>query len=221
MEYFDKTKLVYHRLRQRIMKGEFPLGSRLVERKLAVEFQVSKTPIREALAILKQEGLLDGEIHRGLWVAEISIEDTQEIYDLREVLEALAAQEAVEKINQEQCRKLVSFLKKFEFYYRQNDLRSYSNIDIDFHNYLIEISGNKRLHEIVSHLRAQSRLLMSTSVSLPGRVKASLSEHKKIVQAVIDRNKRLAGLYARRHINNVKKVVLQSLQEKEKGIGTT
>jgi DNA-binding GntR family transcriptional regulator len=216
MEYVDKTEQVDRLLRKRILEGEISPGSRLVERKLAEELEVSKTPIREALVRLGEEGLTDGEVHRGLWVAEITKEDAKEIYDLREILEGLAAREAVEKINQEQCRKLVSFLKEFEKCYRQKDLRAYSNIDIRFHDFLIEISGNKRLYELVSHLRAQSRLLMSTSVNLPGRAKASLSEHKKIVQVVVNREGKLAEQYAREHIRNVKKAVLQSSEKKTK-----
>lgn len=216
MEYIDKREQVYRLLRKRILEGELSPGSRLIERKLAEELEISKTPIRETLVMLKKEGLADGEVHRGLWVAEITKEDAKEIYDLREMLEGLAAREAVEKINQEECRKLVSFLKEFEKCYHQKDLRSYSNTDIKFHNFLIEISGNKRLYELVSHLRAQSRLLMSTSVNLPGRAKASLSEHKKIVQVVVDREGELAEKYAREHIRNVKKAVLQSFEKKTK-----
>ena len=216
LEYIDKTEQIYRLLRSRILEGKLAPGSRLIERKLAEELNVSKTPVREALVRLSKDGLLDGEAHRGFWVAELTGEEAREIYDLREMLEGFAAREAAKKINQQGCRKLASFLEEFEVYYNQGNLSAYNDTDIRFHNFLIEISANQRLYHLVSHLRAQSRLLMATSVNFPGRAKASLFEHKKIIEAVVGHKEDLAEKYAREHIRNVKKVVLNRLAEKTK-----
>lgn len=213
LEYIDKTEQIYRLLRKRILEGKLTPGSRLIERKLAEELNVSKTPVREALVRLDKDGLLDGEVHRGLWVAELTEEEAREIYDLREMLEGLAAREAAKRINQQECRKFTSFVEEFEMHYNRKNFTSYSDTDIKFHNFLIEISANQRLYHLVSHLRAQSRLLMTTSVNLPGRAEASLSEHKSIIQAVVSHNDDLAEKYAREHIRNVKNAVLNHLEE--------
>lgn len=216
LEYVDKTEQIYRLLRSRILEGKLAPGSRLIERKLAEELNVSKTPVREALVRLSKDGLLDGESHRGFWVAELTGEEAREIYDLREMLEGFAAREAAKKINQQGCTKLASFVEEFEVYYNQRNLTSYNDTDIRFHNFLIEISSNQRLYHLVSHLRAQSRLLMATSVNFPGRATASLSEHKKIIEAVVDHNEDLAEKYAREHIRSVRKAALNRLVEDAK-----
>lgn len=213
--YPSKTEKVYDLLAESIIKRRLPLGERLVERNLAEKLGVSKTPVREALNRLKKEGLAEGTPYSGFFVARISSEDMDKIYELREVLEGLAARNATRKINEEQIRQLNSIIQSFEDCVREKDLERYSSFDLEFHNLLAAISKNGRLSQIMQPLRNQTRILMSTSVILPGRVEASLEEHKKIMEAIVSHKSGLAEQFTREHIRNVKKAVLNSLKKKK------
>lgn len=214
-DYSSKTEKVYDLLVESIITQRFPPGERLVERSLAERFGVSKTPVREALNRLKKEGLVEGTPYSGFFVARISAEDMEEIYELREVLEGLAARNATKKINEKQIRQLNSIIQSFEDCVREKDVKRYSSFDLEFHNLLAAISKNGRLTQIMQPLRNQTRILMSTSVILPGRVETSLKEHKKIMNAVIARKPDLAEQFTREHIRNVRKAVLNSLKKKK------
>jgi len=213
--YPSKTEKVYDLLLESIIKRRLSLGQRLVERDLAEKLGVSKTPIREALNRLKKEGLVEGAPYRGFFVAQISPKDMEEIYKLREVLEGLAARDASEKINKGQTRQLNSIVQSLENYVEGKDLESYSSLDLKFHNLLAAISKNERLSQTMQLLQNQTRILMSTSVVLPGRVEASLKEHKKITDAVMSHKSNLAEQFAREHIKNVRKAVLVSLKSEK------
>lgn len=213
--YPSKTEKVYDLLLESITKRRLLPGERLVERDLAKKLGVSKTPVREALSRLKKEGLAEGTSYHGFFVAQILPEDIIEIYELREVIEGLAARKAAaaKKIKKEQTVQLNSIGRSFEECVRKNDLERYSSLDLEFHNLLAAISKNRRLSQIMQLLRNQTRILMSTSVVLPGRVRASLMEHKRIMDAVIARKPDLAEQFVREHIKNVKKAVLSSFKD--------
>ncbi len=215
-DYSSKTEKVYDLLAESIIKQRLSPGERLVERNLAEKLGVSKTPVREALNRLKKEGLAEGTPYSGFFVARILTEDIEEIYELREVLEGLAAREATRKINEKQIKQLNSIIQSFENCVKGRDLEHYSSLDLKFHNLLAAISKNGRLSQTMQLFRNQTRILMSTSVVLPGRVKASLGEHKKIMKAIVSHKPDLAEQFAREHIRNVKKAVLDSLKKEKK-----
>ena len=212
--YPRKTEKVYELLLESIIKRKLLPGERLIEKDLAGKLGVSKTPVREALSRLQKEGLVEGMPYQGFLVARISPKDIEEIYDLREVIEGLAARNATEKIDKEQINQLNLIVRSFEECIRKRDLESYSSLDLKFHNLLADISENGRLSQMMQLFRNQTRILMSTSVILPGRVKASLEEHKKIVNAVITHNPSLAEQFAREHVKNVKMAALNSFKDK-------
>lgn len=207
----SKTDMVYRALQEEIVEGRIPPGERLVERNLMERFGVSKTPIREALLKLKQDGLVEGGVvHQGVSVIRISREDAIEIYDLREVLEGLAARKAAERIREEDIEKLNSFLQLFEECVEKGDIRKYAKMDLDFHKFLAVVSGNKRLVKAIERFFYQARILLRTSLMLPSRgPKVSLAEHRKVVEAIIEKNASLAEKKAKEHVRNTKEAVLR------------
>ncbi len=214
-DYSSKTEKVYDLLLEMIIKQKLSPGERLVERDLAKKLGVSKTPVREALSRLRKEGLVKGTPYQGLFVARILPEDMEEIYELREVIEGLTVRNATKKMNEEQIRQLTSVVQFFEECVRKNDLERYSSLDLKFHNLLASISKNGRLFQTMQLLRNQTRILMSTSVVLSGRVEASSKEHKKIMDAIVSHKPDLAEQFAREHIRNVKRAVLNSLKKEK------
>lgn len=218
--YPSKTDRVYDILLENIIRRVLLPGENLVERDLAQKLGVSKTPVREALARLEREGLIQGASYHGFSVTELSENDAIEIYDIREIVDGLAARRAAEKVNKEQVKELQFVIQSFRYYVKKNDLKSYNSLDIKFHNLLGAISGNRRLCEMMQRLRDQTRILMTTSVTLTGRAEASLAEHTKILDAIARRDADLADQLSREHIRNVKKAVLSSLKGAPQGLPT-
>jgi len=207
--YPSKTEKVYKILQEDIIERRLLPGQRLVERELIERLGVSKTPVREALVRLKKEGLVKGSLYQSVFVTRILRKDAVEIYDLREVLEGLAAKGAAEKITPKKAEELHSIIKLFEECVKENNLKKYARLDLEFHSLIGMISRNERLCEMMQHFHYQTRVLMSTSMTLPGRgAKISLSEHKKIVEAIIDQNPELAEKMAKEHIRNTREAVL-------------
>ncbi|MFN3699082.1 MAG: GntR family transcriptional regulator [Dictyoglomus sp.] len=201
---------VYEIIRDAIVSGKLPPGTKLTVDDLSKELGVSRTPVKEALVRLEREGLVENIPRRGMYVAQINIEDALEIYELREILEGFAIRKAAERIDEESLKILKELLNRGENYIHKSNFKSYSNIDEEFHKILWNISGNKRLFKILENIRSVIRLLMSSSVNLPGRAQASLLEHKKILFALEKKDPDLAETYMREHISNVKKVVLEN-----------
>ncbi len=207
---------VYEIIREAIISGKFPPGMKLTVDDLSKELKVSRTPVKEALVRLEREGLVENIPRRGMYVARISIEDALEIYELREILEGLAARKTAENINEENLKLLKEIVKKSENYVKEGDFKNYSNLDEEFHKIIWNISKNKKLFKILENIRSVIRLLMTSSVNIPGRAQSSLLEHKKILSAFEKRDSDLAENYMREHIRNVKEIVLKAYFDRRK-----
>ncbi len=217
VESFLISIKVYETIRDAIISGKFSPGTKLTVDDLSKELNVSRTPVKEALVRLEREGLVENIPRRGMYVAKISIEDALEIYELREVLEGFAVRKASENIDKESLKLLKEILSKGEKYIRDGNFKDYSNIDEQFHKILWNLSGNKRLFRILENIRSIIRLLMTSSVNIPGRASASLLEHRKILSAIEKNNPELAESYMKEHIKNVKEIVIKTYLEKRGG----
>lgn len=210
--YPNKTRRVYEILLEDIATRKFQPGERLIEKDLADKLGVSKTPVREALSRLERGRLVEVLPYRGAFVAKLSYDDVIEIYDLRGVMEGLAARRAVKKIEEKQIEELRSIIQSLEDCVNNGDLESYSVFDLKFHDLLGSISGNSRLLQMLQSLRNQIKILMSTSVILPGRAANSLAEHERIMDAIVKGDADLAERFAREHVKKVKEAVLENLK---------
>jgi len=205
----SKADIIYKALQEEIVEGRISPGERLVERNLMERFKVSKTPVREALLKLKQDGLVEGGLYQGISVIRISREDAIEIYDLREVLEGFAARKAAEAGIEKDAEGLSFFLRLFEECIEKGDIRKYALFDLEFHKFLGVMSGNKRLVKIIQRFFYQEKILLRTSLTLPSRgPKISLNEHREIIKAIIEKDASLAEMKAREHVRNTKEAVL-------------
>jgi len=205
----SKAEKVYRILQEDIIERRLLPGQRLVERDLIEKLGISKTPIREALAKLKKEGLVKEDLHQSVLVTRILRKDALEIYNLREVLEGLSTKCAAENITSEQAKELHLIIQLSEDCIKKNNLKEYARLDLEFHNLIEIISKNERLYDMMQRLRNQTRILLSTSITLPGRgIRVSLNEHKKIVKEIVNRNPDLAEKMAKEHIKKTRKAVL-------------
>lgn len=206
----NKTEKFYKKLLADILKGRFYQGQRLIEKELVDSYKISKTPLREALTRLERVGLVQKKINRGFLVKRILRKDAEEIYELREIIDGLSVRKITENITEEKIQKIEKIIHDMELCIRDKKVDEYAKHDKYFHTVLNEISGNKRLIEIMQNLNYQIDMLLKTSIKLPKRgIDVSFSEHKMIFEAILNKNSIKAEEVAKKHIRKTKKAVLE------------
>jgi len=202
------SQKVYRVLKTEIIKGSLKPGTKLLEGKIAEQMEVSRTPIREALRELAAEGFVKISPNQGVVVSNASIEDVQEVLQIRGVLEGLAARLAAKIMNKEEIKELENYLKQMEYYTNKNDALAFSEMDAEFHELILGICGNNRLIQIRKNLSDQAHRYRIRSLSIPGRLKYSLKEHREIVEALKRKDVKQADRLSQKHIENVLENIL-------------
>ena len=186
--YKPLRELVCENIRQAIIDGTFSPGERLMEIQLADEMGVSRTPVREAIRKLELEGFVVMIPRRGTYVADISIKDINEVYEIRTSLDVLAAGLAAERINDDELETLQRLLVEIGQHIEENNMDKIVEVDIAFHDVLYQASRNERLRNIINNLREQitcirvvwrirwKNIALSLTVLLP----AMLKEHRML-----------------------------------------
>jgi DNA-binding GntR family transcriptional regulator len=214
----SKSKKIYNMIIKEIVTGKFFPGQRLIERELIEKYGISKTPIREALYKLEENGVVTYELNKGFSIVKVSRCDVEEIYELREVLEGLTAKKVAGKLDLTltQDEDIIKNFRLSEECLKNNDIQKYSILDMEFHNLLADMSGNCRLKNTLNKLYYQAKLLLSTSLFLPGRgISISFNEHKDIAKAISDKDIINAEKKAQAHIKNVKIAILNWIDKKD------
>jgi len=201
-------ELTYKALRKAIVTRRLPAGTHLVVDRLCEELKVSRTPVKQALAMLEREGLVVTSPHRGTYVVTVTKDDIEEIYSLREVIEGLAARLAAETITSQDLRRLQVLVQDGKKALEAKDFDAYAEIDLEFHRLIRRASGNQRLQRIMESLDGQVRILINTSSAVPGRGKASISEHRRVVAALRARDPAAAEAAMRKHVANAREALL-------------
>lgn len=176
---------VAERLRQLIYSGELAPGTWIDERALVERFGTSRTPLREALKVLHAEGLVRLTPRRGSFVpGELTPQDLDEIFPLMALLEGLCAREAVRKAAADDVRRLEALHERLERCAAANDLDRYYELNYAFHQAVQDLAANPWLSRTVSELRRFLRLLRGRQLRVPGRLQASLAEHRRFMRAL-------------------------------------
>lgn len=213
--YRPLRELVLTSLREAIFNGTLKPRERLMEVQLAQELGVSRTPVREALRKLEQEGFINIIPRKGAYVAELSLKDIEDVFEIRIALEGLAASLCAERITGEELRELERLLLAKEIYIQHQDLQQVVVVDGDFHATLYQGSHNARLKNILENLRDQIQRYRTTSLSFPGRMDISLKEHRQILQAITKGDGVKASLLLQEHLQNTKKTLLEFLRHEQ------
>lgn len=214
--YQPLREVVCETLRDAVRRGILQPGERLMEIQLAEDLGVSRTPVREAIRKLEMEGYVIMMPRRGTYVADLSIRDINEVFEIRTSLESLASGLAAERINEDELEKLQRLLVEIGAYIKSGDMESIVRTDTEFHDLLYQASRNTRLAGIISNLREQLTRFRTTSMSFPGRLKATLEEHRKIVEAIAQGDEKAARKAAEHHMEKSEQTLLASMKAKEK-----
>ena len=210
--YRPLREAVCESLREAIRKGILRPGDRLMEIQLSEELGVSRTPVREAIRKLELEGYVIMMPRRGTYVADLSIRDVNEVFEIRTSLDALAGELAAERITDEELEALQRLLVKLGHYIEEGDMDKIVDTDTKFHDILYQASRNSRLFGIISNLREQLTRFRTTSMSFPGRLKATLDEHRRLVEAIAQGDAAEARAAAEYHMEKSEQTLLKSME---------
>lgn len=172
---------VAERLRQRIFSHELPPGTWIDEQALAIDYGISRTPLREALKVLASEGLVTLKPRRGCYVTEISERDLDEIFPLMAMLEGRCAYEAAQKAKADDLARLEGIHALLEKHAAAGDKERFFEANQEFHRAVQELADNRWLLQVIQDLRKVLKLTRLHSLSLEGRLQQSLDEHRAIM----------------------------------------
>jgi len=190
-------------LRLAIYRGELTPGQRLVEAEVASRYDASRAAVREALALLTNEGLVLRERNRGARVRPVSLEEAVEIFEARAVLEGLCAAKAAAVITTTERRELKALASPMTGAVRRNDIIVHNRTSQLVHTKIQEIAKQATVSTMLDRLRYQSGRYQFHVALLPGRPAQSLKEHLAIVQAVCSRDPEAAEAAMRNHLFSV------------------
>ena len=177
---------VAEQLRQRIFRRELEPGSWIDELKIAEEFGISRTPLREALKVLAAEGLVTMKVRRGAYVTEMSEKDLRDVYHLLSLLESDAAGVVAERATDAQLKTLQDLHAELEA--AVADREQFFAINERFHMHLLEMADNRWRSQMVADLRKVMKLNRHNSLFKQGRIEDSLNEHRAILAAMVARD---------------------------------
>lgn len=206
----------YQALKQFILNGELASGERVVETKLAKQLQVSRTPIREAIGLLKREKLIVSKPNGGFKVATLSVKDAAQLYDCRIALEQLSVSNACEHIVPEQLEKLEKLVLEAEKLVdspsnKTNPMRLLK-IDYDFHHLIAESSENQWLLTLLEQVFDKMALLRVQTTKNNPQVLEIRLEHRQIYQAIALKDPDLAQATIKLHLMSSKARVVKELE---------
>lgn len=201
----------YQELKRIILEGQVTPGERLNEGELAKALGISRTPIREAINRLEKEGLVEIYPQRGAFVMQLSKEDIEELFLIREKLEGLAAFLAAQRIDKNGLAKLEACIQGFEEPFDERAISRYAREDFKFHQIVVLLSGGRRLHNLISTLHDHIRIYRLTAHGSSERMKESLQDHRKIIEALSKKDGEEAEQRMRLHIQRVREGVMSNI----------
>jgi phosphonate utilization transcriptional regulator len=195
--------VVQGELERMILAGELAPGERLVEMGLAARLGVSRGPLREAFRMLEEAGLVRTEKNRGVFVRAIPIDEAAEIFDLRAAMEELVGRRLAETVTPAQLKEVRALLDTLERAAKAGDAGGYHRLNLQFHERLVEMAGNRKLAAIYRKLIKELNLFRRLNLEGPDSARllpASAGEHRSIVRAIAAGDAEAAGRAMFEHV---------------------
>ena len=216
-QFMPLRDLVFMTLRREILRGELEPGERLMEIALANRLGVSRTPVREAIRMLENEGLVVMRPRRGAQVARITRQELNDVLEIRTSLECLAIERACERMDEEDLeasrRAGLHFAELVSS--GSDDLTALAEADVAFHDAIFEGTKNRRLLQILGNLREQMYRFRIEYLKDPSVRRTLVMEHREIYYAVRDKDVARARLLTREHIERQKAEIGRTILEAE------
>jgi len=202
----SKKQIAYDGIKKMIVSGAVTKDTPLVERQLCEKLGVSRTPVREALRDLAGEGMVEIIEGKGVYVKKIEFKDMLELFELREALEGMAIQLFVERMDEDDLGNLQELMEEQEEAYSKDNHEEFMKIDMKIHNLIAEGARNQRLKNSISSIYDQISQL-AILVKDDTRVRdMAIRAHRKMIDAVTNRDAEAARKAIVEHINEVKEL---------------
>lgn len=211
MRNYKSTSLadqVFDKLENDIIQGVYKRGELLTELKLVEQLGVSRTPIREALRRLEQERLIE-DTGKGSRVLGITEEDLQDIMNIRERIEGLAAYYAAKNITPEGLRELTHIVDLQEFYFSKQDKEHLRQVDDAFHDMICTLSRRSVIADTLIPLMRKTRRYRRVAIDNWDRTTDTMKQHKQLYEAIAAGNAELARELATAHIIHAKRHMIE------------
>lgn len=193
---------VYHQLRESILDGKYNEYEELKEAAIAEEMGVSRTPVREAFRQLELEGLIQIIPNKGAYVTGITVKDVKDIYAIRSQLEGLCARWATENISREQMEEMEENIFLSEFHAGKGHAEQLAELDNRFHEILYSASNSKMLEHVLREFHEYVLRFRRQSLQDNARGVQFNEEHRRIMEAIREKDADLAEQLANAHIRN-------------------
>lgn len=196
---------IYNSIKQMIVQGAIQPGERIFETKIAREFNVSRSPVREAVRALEKEGLLVIDEKSRITVYKPTMKDVEDIYQCRMVLESLAARLTTQNASNRELKEIESTLVKTKKHIENittTNRDAVIALNAKFHDLIVQHSQNRRLQKQLSDLRSLTHYYRVINFQGEGRELVILNEHYKIFESIKQRDEEQAALLMANHITN-------------------
>jgi len=198
-----RVEEAYRHLKTRIMSADLPPGASLNELEIAATLGTSRTPVREAIRKLEQEGLVMRYPNRGAIVTKLSMTDVLEIWQLREILEPAACRLAAHRIDRDALARIErDFVDLVEQETGPEAYEAFLRADMGLHGLIVDATGNATLRQVLEMLNA--RIVQARVVTSPTRFRHAVAEHLAIIAALQARDAQEAMEAMRRHLESAR-----------------
>ncbi|WP_319406274.1 GntR family transcriptional regulator [uncultured Desulfosarcina sp.] len=205
---------IYQKIRGNITHGLLSPGERLIENRLAKEFNASRSPVREALRLLESEGLIKFEQNKGITVSKLSIKQVEEIYVVRWLLEGHAARITAEKATKNNVAYLKDLQKKLYLAAKNVDVKAWLTSNALFHNFFSQNCGNQKIIQMVDNLKRNVNRYHFVTITVPWHFETYLEQHDKMLTACEQNDGEMAEKYMKLHLQHIKDGLIKQLQER-------
>jgi DNA-binding GntR family transcriptional regulator len=202
------TEQAYQSVKQQLLNGSFPEGSKLTEEYLSSALGISKSPVREALMRLESEGLINIEARRGAYVRRFSAKEVHDLYDVRALLEVHAV--SIARITPELLEQMAASIERTRNNLEAGDKLLHIEEDIHFHGMIAGSTGNEEFGKILDNIQQKSLLCRMATFYLSATT--APSSHQRIFAAMRDGDRERAQREMHEHILYVRDTLLQSLE---------
>jgi DNA-binding GntR family transcriptional regulator len=201
----------YSFVKAQIMNLDLKPGQYITDSQVANELDISRTPVREALRRLEQEGLLVNQARRGWKVYTLSLEDIHEIFDIKEILEGMIARRAAGCQDQEMRTALREAMERMKRAAEVENGGVWQKADRQLHGVISAMGGNERAASIIQNLNDQWHRVRIGFLAMEGRIERSNPEHEAVVEKILAGDGEEAERLMRIHLNNVREELVRLL----------
>ena len=194
-------------LRDKILNEEYKAGQKLNEVALAKELNISRTPIREALKQLELEGLVKSIPNKGVYVLGFSARDIDDMLEIRIVLEGLAIQFAIDRLDDHQMVKIKEIYELMEFYAHKGDENKFEELNMLFHESIYKGTKSLYFEQLLKDINYYIHVTSRHSIRQPKRLESAAVEHREIYEAIVERDKEKAKIKIQNHIRKTQILV--------------